>query len=50
MMTFFRVVLLAVVLISSIGVFGTKDDRQMKRCIQTIGVTGGLFLLSLLIQ
>lgn len=49
-MTIFRVIMLLGAFISLFGCIGTRDDREGRRLILTLLVTGGLFLLSLIIQ
>ena len=36
--------------VSLLGILGSRDDRQVKRLIHTVAVTGGLFLLSFLLR
>lgn len=49
-MTAFRVIMVIGAGFSLLGILGSIDDRQVKRLIQTIIVTGGLFLLSFLLR
>ena len=49
-MTAFRVIMVIGAGFSLLGILGSIDDRQVKRLIQTIIVTGGLILLSFLLR
>lgn len=50
MMAIFRGVMLVAVLLSLLGCVGTRDDREGRRFILMLFVSGGLFLLSLIIR
>ena len=49
-MTFFRVLMLVGAFLSLFGGIASKDDREGRRLILMELATGGLFLLSLIIQ
>lgn len=49
-MTAFRVITVIGAGFSLLGILSSIDDRYVKRLIQTIVVTGGLFLLSFLLR
>lgn len=50
MMLVFRGTMLIGAGVSLLGIFDSRDDRQVKQLIHTVAVTGGLFLLSFLLQ
>lgn len=50
MMLVFRGTMLIGAGVSLLGILGSRDDRQVKRLIHTVAVTGGLFLLSFLLR
>lgn len=49
-MTAFRVIMLVGAGFSLLGILSSTDDRQVKRLIQTLIVTGGMLLLSFLLR
>lgn len=49
-MTAFRVIMLIGAGFSLLGILDSIDDRLVKRLVQTLAVTGVLFLLSTLIH
>ena len=50
MMTFFRILMMVGAFLSLFGGIASKDDREGRRLILMELTTGGLFLLSMIIQ